>query len=122
MLNLPDDHECLICEMEGPEGHEAETVATTLPATPEIGPQGPPVAVAGAEIYVCGHCGCSCIQYSAWVMVNGDRITDEDGPVGNWFCPRCGDLISVIQERANWIEEHGCEPDPCLPGRCEMLS
>lgn len=43
------------------------------------------------KLWACEECGCTDIQMTAWVDMNGERIRakGDDGPRTNMWCPQC---------------------------------
>jgi hypothetical protein len=53
--------------------------------------------------YCCPECGCTDIQQSAWVYVNTNTPTDDEGPTDGFFCPICE--IEEGEGHTNRLEE-----------------
>ncbi|MCP4204239.1 MAG: hypothetical protein GY769_20170 [bacterium] len=49
----------------------------------------------------CAACGCKDLQITAWVMLNGKEVVDEEGPDNQVFCPDCDTMNADIE----WPED-----------------
>lgn len=41
------------------------------------------------QLFACPDCGCTDIQTSAWVEVNGCSVVNDEGPLDTVYCPQC---------------------------------
>jgi len=41
------------------------------------------------HLYVCSECGCPEVEESVWVDINTGKETEEDSPLGYYWCPNC---------------------------------
>lgn len=44
---------------------------------------------ASGPLMACPECGCTDVQTSAWIEVNGESVVNDEGPLDTVFCPQC---------------------------------
>lgn len=41
-------------------------------------------------LWACTECGCTDVQETAWIEMNGGEVQGDEGPLEQQFCPQCG--------------------------------
>lgn len=82
---------------EGSDGGRTSEVSTNDGGRlTGIAPQ-PPQGSASAR-FMCGECGSTDIQGTAWVTVNSGEVVEDDGPTDQIWCPECDHDCSTVED------------------------
>ena len=76
-------------------------------------------------LWACAQCGCTDVQETAWIEMNGGMLLGDEGPTEQHWCPQCEEDDVPVDEieteprpypfcLACLRPEKFCEADPCL--------